>query len=283
MAETGPLCAFKDAALIIVAHGSPGHEEGRTSTLRMAARLGAMNVFAAVHAAFLAEPPFADDILEAVPQREVYIVPNLAADGFIAREKLPRILKLTGHLTQRIDRMGRRRILLSAPVGTHPLVGRVLGERIGATMRKAACEVDKTAVIIVGHGSQRDRKSFERTTQTAKEMAVHGIACPTWAAFLEEPPFVKDWRKLLRNPHTACENVIFAPLLISQGSHSARDIPSAIGFAPAKKRFQARLAADEVNEITRDGRRIFYLPPVGNADAMADIILARAKQAHEAA
>jgi len=268
---------FKDAALLIAAHGSPGSRGGQTSSRKHTASLANLGLFADVRAGFLTENPFANDVLNSLDAAEVYVVPNMTANGYIATQKLPQALGLTGKVTERIGPQGHQRIILTEPVGTHPLISRIIANRVKGVMNALGLDDDETALVVVGHGSTKSRESFTRTEGVANELRAHGLRLSTVTAYLEEPPFVKDWRDL-----SDAETIVFAPFLISDGFHGSKDIPLAIGFNPGDSAFESALAQGQINETVQDGRRIVYIPPVGEDPDMAEIILARVKQAHDA-
>lgn len=269
---------YQNAALLIAAHGSPGSSGGRTSTRKLAQAIERLDIFGEVSAGFLSEKPFAADALKALTAPDIYVVPNMTANGYIASHKLPSALGLTGRVTERISPQGRQRIILTEPVGTHPLVARIMANRIKVVMDTLKLDQSETAVVVIGHGSTKSRESFTRTEGVANELSAFGIEISTVTAYLEEPPFIKDWRDL-----SDAQNILFVPFLISDGFHGSQDIPLAIGFNPADSAFQETLAQGRVNEGVIDDRRIIYIRPTGDEPDMADLILARVKQARDAA
>lgn len=267
---------FHDAALLIAAHGSPGSRGGRTSTRKHAQTLSELGLFGEVAAGFLTEKPFAADVLNGFDAQDVYVVPNMTAKGYITTHKLPQALGLTGPVTERIGPQGRQRIILTEPVGTHPLVPRIMANRIKATMQSLSLDAPETTLVVVGHGSTKSRESFAQTEHVADEINELGLEVTTVTAYLEEPTFVKDWTNL-SDGHT----FVFAPFLISDGFHGSQDIPHAIGFNPGDAAFQENLAQGRINETISEGRRVIYLPPLGDDADMAEIVLARVKQAQK--
>lgn len=268
---------FRQAALLIAAHGSPGSRGGRTSSRKLAKAITHMDLFADVTAGFLTEKPFAEDVLKGFDAPEIYVVPNMTANGYITNHKLPNALGLTGRVTERIGPHGRQRIILTEPLGTHPLVARIIANRIKGVMAQLNLDRDETALVLIGHGSTKSRGSFTRTESVANELSTFDLEISTVTAYLEEAPFVKDWREL-----TDAETVVFSPFLISDGFHASQDIPLAIGFNPGDAAFQEALENRRINETEQDGRRIIYTPPVGDEPDMADIVLARVRQARSA-
>lgn len=267
-----PILDFSHAALLIAAHGSPSTKGGRTSSRKHADTIRNLGLFADVQAGFLTEKPYVKDVLDDLHATDVYVVPNLACRGFVSTLKLPQALNLTGEVTQRITPNGHQRIHLCDPVGTDPGIAKTFAVRILAAMDSLNLPPEDTATIVIGHGSGRGRESFEHTTRIARDLAKFGVAPPVLTAFLEEPPFIKDWRT-----QTDAKNVIFAPYLISDGYHGSDEVPRDIGFNAKSERFVQHLAQGQPNEITLDGQRLIYLPPLGDAPEMAELIINRVR------
>lgn len=269
---------FSHAGLLIAAHGSPSTPGGRTSSRKHADTIRNLSVFADVQAGFLTEKPFVKDVLDAMEVPEVYVVPNLACAGYISTQKLPQALSLTGEVTERITPNGHQRIFLTDPVGTDPALPRIMAKRIQTAVDDLDVDTENASVVIVGHGSQKSRASFEHTNRIAEDLGRHDLGMAITTTFLEEPPFVKDWAA-----QTDAQTVIFLPLLISDGYHGADEIPRDIGFNAKDEAFQTRLSQVQTNEITKDGRRLIYLPPIGDTPEMAELILTRVRAAQSAA
>jgi len=275
--DASPAPDLQNAALLIAAHGSPSSRGGRTSTRKLVQSISKLNIFAEVAAGFLTEEPFAVDVLRDLNAPDIYVVPNMTANGYITSHKLPQALSLTGPVTEQIGPHGHRRVLLSEPTGTHPLVSRIMANRIKGVMDLLAINMADAALVVVGHGSTKSRASFVRTEEISSELHAFGLNIATHTAYLEEAPFVKDWQDL-----SDAETIVFAPFLISDGFHASQDIPQAIGFDPNDKIFQDTLSQGMVNETTKDGRRIVYIPPVGDEPDMVDIVLARVRHVRDA-
>ncbi|MCW8916940.1 MAG: hypothetical protein OQK24_13945 [Magnetovibrio sp.] len=272
--DTSAFLDFSAASLLITAHGSPSTTGGRTSSRKHAQTIKNLRVFEDVQAGFLTEKPFVDGVLDSMTSPEVYVLPNLVCAGYISTHKLPQALGLTGDVTERIGPNGHQRIILCKPVGTDPGVVKVFASRILTTMRALQIEQDDCAIIVIGHGSQKSRASFNSTTQLSQDIAKHGIMAPIQTAFLEEPTLIADWRQL-----TDAKTVVFAPYLISDGYHGSDEIPRDIGFDPKSTEFQERLEQVLPNEVEVDGRRLVYLPPLGDAPEMAELMLNRVRTA----
>jgi sirohydrochlorin cobaltochelatase len=267
-----PILDLSHAGLLIAAHGSPSTKGGRTSSRKHTETILNLGLFADARAGFLTEKPFIKDVLDDMHLPEVYVVPNLACRGFVSTIKLPQALNLTGEVTERITPNGHQRVHLCDPVGTDPSMAKTFAVRILATMDSLKVPDTNTAIVVIGHGSGRGRESFEHTNRIARDLSRFGIIPPVFTTFLEEPPFIKNWRDLTR-----AKNVIFAPYLISDGFHGSEEVPRDIGFNTKSEIFIQRLAHVQPNEMSQDGQRLIYLPPLGDAPEMAELIINRVR------
>ncbi|MBL4748363.1 MAG: hypothetical protein JKY17_06240 [Magnetovibrio sp.] len=270
---------LSEAAVLIVAHGSPHSPGGSSATRRHAQNLTNMKIFGKVAVGFLTEKPFVADVLKDLDASQIYIVPNLVTTGYIFQKKIPIALGLTGSITERITPKGHQRLILTDPVGTHPFITRIMAETVQASATDLDINLDDTALFVIGHGSEKSRASYIQTAKVAAEMALFGLGelsrkKAIFTAFLEEVPYVHDWRAV-----TDARTIIFAPYLISDGFHAHRDIPLAIGFDPNDEGFQSNLRARKASETSKEGTRLVYLAPIGTAPGVVDIMYALVKQA----
>ena len=271
---------FSKTAVLIAAHGSPGSVGGRSATRRHAQSLAKLGNFAQVSAGFLTEKPFAANVLQSMRDTgvdDIYVVPNMASDGFIAREKLPQALDLTEQISEHIGPNGRQRVILTEVAATHPLIATFMADNVLSALQDLDIAQSDSALIVVGHGSSKGNANAEQTQKVADALPQYGLQLPIITAFLDQEPKVHDWRA-----RTQAKTVIFALFLISDGFHATQDIPRAIGFDPEDAAFQAALAKDAPSQIRLSGSQVIFLSPVGESPKMADVFLARVKQAREA-
>ena len=201
-------------------------------------------------------------------------MPNLACAGYISTNKLPNALGLTGPVTERIGPNGHQRVFLCNPVGSDPHIVKIVAGRIAQGMTEMDVPTDATEVVMIGHGSQKSSASFHCTINLIESLSEQGMDLPLTSAFLEESPFIESWRDL-----TDAKTVVFVPYLISDGYHGADEIPRDIGFNPKDEGFQERLKQGLPNEIEIEGRHLIYLPPIGDAPEMAQLVLNQARAA----
>src|SRR5882724_6064958 len=120
---------IRDAALLIVAHGSTLNPDSSAPTLAHAAEIRRRNIFAKVECAFWKEEPSLRDALflfDPESIRDVYVVPNFISEGYFTQTVVPRELELDGRITKRSnEKIGR----YCEPLENHPLRRELLLKR----------------------------------------------------------------------------------------------------------------------------------------------------------
>jgi sirohydrochlorin cobaltochelatase len=274
-----------DSALLIVAHGSTVNPDSSAPTLAHAAEIRRRKVFADVECAFWKEEPSLRDaifLFDPESIREVYVVPNFISEGYFTQIVVPRELELNGRITKRSNGQTWK---YCDPAGNHPMMTELLLKR--------ACEVAhdvdpaQTSLLIVAHGTDLNENSAVAAKREAEKIRTLGKYAAVLNAYMEEPPLVSDWQKLIRTP-----NVVAVPFFISDGLHSYEDIPRLLGIPSChSKPFGSSTgslesAGDDVESSGREvfrrnpykigGRSLFYAPSIGTDAGFADIIIEQA-------
>jgi len=272
----------RDAALLIVAHGSTVNPDSSAPTLAHAAEIRRRKIFADVECAFWKEEPSLRDALflfDPESIRKVYVVPNFISEGYFTQTVVPRELELNGRITKRSnDQIWR----YCEPVGNHPLMTELLLKR-ARDVAPGAIPAE-TSLLIVAHGTDLNENSAVAAKREAEKIRALGKYAAVLNVYMEEPPLVSDWRKLTETP-----NVVVVPFFISDGLHSYEDIPELLGIVVAAggdlERQGPPPPATAHGEIFRqnpyaiDGRKLFYAPSIGTDPGFADIIIDQATQA----
>jgi sirohydrochlorin cobaltochelatase len=268
-----------DRALLIVAHGSTVNPDSSAPTLAHAAEIRRRKIFANVECAFWKEEPSLRDALflfDPESVREVSVVPNFISEGYFTQTVVPRELELNGRTTRRSDGQVWK---YCEPVGNHPMMTELLLKRA----REVAPDVGpaETSLLLVAHGTDLNENSAVAAKREAEKIRALGKYAAVLNVYMEEPPLVRDWRKLTRTP-----NVVVVPFFISDGLHSYEDIPVLLGIAVAAgvDRVQPgspppATAHGEIfrqNPYAIDGRELFYAPSIGTDPGFAEIILDQA-------
>ena len=271
----------RDAALLVVAHGSTVNPDSSAPTLAHVAEIRRRKIFVTVEAAFWKEEPSLRDALflfDPESVREVYVVPNFISEGYFTQTVVPRELELNGRITKRSNGQIWK---YCEPVGNHPLMTKLLLKR--------ACDVApdavsrETSLLIVAHGTDLNENSAVAAKREAEKIRALGKYAAVLNVYMEELPLVSDWRKLTETP-----NVVVVPFFISDGLHSYEDIPTLLGIgdaAPSPHSSQEDATRRRVHEIFRrnpyriDGRSLFYARSIGTDPGVVDIIIEQAKAA----
>src|SRR3989441_12148516 len=249
----------RDAALLIVAHGSTVNPDSSAPTLAHAAEIRHRNIFADVECAFWKEEPSLRDavfLFEPESIREVYVVPNFISEGYFTQTVVPRELELNGRTTKRPNGQIWK---YCEPVGNHPAMTELLLKRA----HEIAPGVDpaETTLLIVAHGTDLNENSAIAAKREAERIRALGKFAEVLNVYMEEPPRVAEWRQLTKTP-----NVVVVPFFISDGLHSYEDIPELVGIATSS-------SASVFGAHKIDNRRLYYAPSIGTDAGVADIIL----------
>jgi sirohydrochlorin cobaltochelatase len=193
---------------------------------------------------------------------DIYVVPNFISEGYFTEIVIPRELELVGPITHRSGKI----IKYCEPVGNDPRLVDLLLHRA----REAAPKVplEKTSLLIVGHGTSLNEKSAEAAQSQARAIREKGLYAEVFEAYMEEAPFVAEWRK-----NTSQPNVVVVPFFIADGLHSYQDIPVLLGIESAPTLAASQQEVFRRNPYRLDGRALYYASAIGTEPLMADAIL----------
>ena len=252
----------RSSALILVGHGSTVNPDSSAPTFQHADEIIRRNVFAEVHCAFWKEEPSLRDVLHMVDSDEAYIVPNFISEGYFTETVIPRELGLDGRVTRRLGKT----VCYCDPVGNDPR----MVELVLRSARQAAPDVptELASLLVVGHGTSLNEKSAEAAQRQVKQIREKGWYAEVSEAYMEETPFIADWRK-----NTSQIYVVIVPFFISDGLHSYQDIPVLLGIEPEITSAGSRQEVFRRNPYHLDGRELYYAKAIGSEPSMAEIIL----------
>ena len=255
-----------DRALVLAGHGSMFSPESALPIYRHAASLRNSGAFAAVYECFWKEEPSYRNVLQEVEEELVYLVPDFLSHGYFTREVLPREFGLLGPLTRR----NSREIRYCEPPGRHPRMAEAILAQATAVLREASCR--DAALLLVGHGTDRNESSAETAWEQAERIRASGRFAECAMAFLEQEPCVWRWRNLVD-----ASDLVVVPFFLSEGKHSYTDIPRLMGLnrRPRDREF------GNPHEIDK-GRRIYYAGAAGMASIVDRVILAQVDAFDEA-
>jgi sirohydrochlorin cobaltochelatase len=250
--------ARKEAALLIVGHGSTVNPASSTPTLMHAATIRGRGIFAEVGCCFWKEEPSLRDaffFFRDPAIREIYVVPNFISEGYFTRTVIPRELELTGVETRRPNGQLWK---YCEPVGNHDSMTQHLLARareIAPGMRER-----EATLLIVAHGTSLNDNSAVAAKEQADKIRALGRYAAVLNVYMEEPPLVSDWASLAET-----RDVVVVPFFISDGLHSYEDIPALLGIDGK---------TGGPHEL--HGRSIFYSTAIGTDARFADVIIEQA-------
>jgi sirohydrochlorin cobaltochelatase len=242
-------------ALVIVGHGSHLNGDSSRPVYEHAERIRRSGGFDEVVECFWKEEPSMRHVLDIVESEEVYVVPAFISEGYFTRQVIPRELGLEGPVT----RKGGKTIRYAGPLGTFERMADVILERAGDLMRGKKLREGRTALVLLGHGTDLDRKSSGVIYLNAGRIRERGVYDLVEVAFLDQDPEVGEVVSSVE-----AENVVLIPVFVAEGWHTRETIPADLGLT---------------GEVTRrPNRTIFYGEPVGTHPSMAALIAARARE-----
>jgi len=122
------------------------------------------------------------------------------------------------------------------------------------------------ALVIVGHGSTRNRDSAKPVYQHAEEIRRRGLFAQVIEAFWKIEPGLSA---VLRG--VSAERVFIVPLFISEGYFTEEVIPREMGFCEKGETDFPRIRE-------ADGRTLHYCGPIGTHESMTEVLIARANE-----
>lgn len=263
-----PIFHKPDSALILLGHGSTVNPDSSAPTFLHADEIRRRGIFGEVACAFWKEEPGFRQVLYMVESPEVYIVPNFISEGYFTQRIIPRELGLRGPVTRLEPQPGlpARTLKYCEPAGNHPRMTDLLLHRA----REAAPGVEprQASLVIVGHGTSLNENSGLAVKEQVARIRDRGEYAEVLGMFMEEAPFVTDWRTQTVSPH-----VIVVPFFVSDGLHSYQDIPVLLGIQSEPGVAASRAEVFRRNPYTIGGRRLYYSGAVGADPLFADVLL----------
>ncbi len=263
---------YLDTTLIIAGHGSSKNPNQARPARKHARIIEEQKIFAAVKTAFWKEETFLKDALHDVETEKVVIVPNLACSGYINQVVIPREMGLKG----RHSNIGGKTVHLCKPVGEHPHLPQLIAQRIGEVMRERDIAPKETTIFLVAHGNPNpDRPaSHDTTVMMATRIYHHHPMQAILPAFLDEKPFLNNWRK-----RSTSKNIIVLPFMIAAGVHGARDIPNHLGITLSEEQAEElREQATPAGPFHINGQNLWLMRAMGAHPKIADFIVDIARE-----
>jgi len=135
----------------------------------------------------------------------------------------------------------------------------------------------EVTLFIAGHGTEKNENSRQPIDRQMELIRALNLYAGVYTIFLEENPRIPECYRLAQT-----RNLVVVPFFISDGLHTQEDIPVLLG--EAKPAAQRRLAAGRPawrNPTEKNGKLVWYTPAIGSEPHLADVILARVREAVE--
>ena len=275
---------FSDAALVLLGHGSTLHAGAAEPVIQHAAALRRRGQFSEVREAFWKQDPQIRSVLTSLTQARVVLCPMFMSEGYFSEQRIPVELGLRPKGDTPWNRRSAqdgRTLFYSYPVGTHPAMTSAILDRARGIVEafpfpRSPLPGD-TTLFIAGHGTgqnQESRRAVEHQTERVRALGIYASVEPV---FLEETPGIEDCYRLARTRH-----LVVVPFFMGEGPHVIEDIPVRLGQPASVVR--DRLAAGRPpwrNPTELRGKLVWYSPSVGTDPCLAEVILARVREAVE--
>lgn len=242
-------------ALIIVGHGSHLNEDSSLPVYEHAARIRETGEFDEVVECFWKEEPSMRHVLDTVESDEVFVVPAFISEGYFTQQVIPRELGLEGEVTT----IGDKTVRYAGPLGTFEGMPDVILERVEDLMRGRQTR-GRTALVLLGHGTDLNKNSGGVIYLNARRIEERGLYDEVGVGFLDQEPEIGSVVE-----KADADDVILIPVFIAEGWHTRETIPQDLGLTG--------------EETHLEGKRVFYGAPVGTHPSMANLIVARAREA----
>jgi sirohydrochlorin cobaltochelatase len=272
--------SFKDAALVVLGHGTPLNEDSAAPVRQHVAELRRREIFGEVQEAFWKQEPQVKSVLVGLNTPRVFIAPLFISEGYFASEVIPRELgfELTADPLSRVTHHASRTSCYCAPVGTHDSMTAIILNRARDIVAQfpfpRAPKPGDTTLFIAGHGTERSEHSRKAIEHQVKLIRTQNTYAAVEAIFMDEEPRIAGCQARVQTRH-----VVVVPFFISDGLHVAEDIPILLG--EAERVVKVRLAARQPtwrNPTEKHGKLTWYSPAVGSEPGIADVILERVRE-----
>ncbi len=236
-------------ALVLAAHGSRRDPEANALVAARAAQLARRGVADQVVAAYHQGSPSFTSALDSLDAERILVVPFFTSEGYYTRRVLPQALRQSA-------RFDPHRVRQTPPLGVHPAIADLVARRARAVAAEFGLPLERTLLIVAGHGTGRHRQSRGATLALARALGERQVAAEARAAFLDDEPPIEAVLASAPGRH-----VLVIPFLIG-GFHATRDLPRRLGLGHGTAPCQA----------VQEGRRVVLDAPVGRDDGLLELI-----------
>ncbi|MES2996465.1 MAG: CbiX/SirB N-terminal domain-containing protein [Verrucomicrobiota bacterium] len=252
----------KDAALLIVGHGSTENPDSSDPYFDHAAEIRSRALFREVQCCFWKEEPSMREALYMLDSEEVYVVPDFISEGYFTQEIIPRELELSGPTSV----VRGKTLHYCQPVGLHPTMTDLILRRAA----EVAPDVDsrQATLIVTGHGTGLNQNSTKAIRDQVDLIRARSDFAHVTDAYMEQAPFIANWAEISTD-----HIVIVVPFFIADGAHSYQDIPVLLGIETETRRAASERDVFRGSPHEIRGKTLYYSSAIGTERMIADVIL----------
>lgn len=248
------------STLLLAAHGSSQADAISSMVAGWAEEIRRRRPDVSVVATYYKERPFFSEILAQIHTPEVVVVPLLTSSGHYSQNVLPREMLRT-------VRRGGQTVYCAPPLGEHPQMIERLNVLVASALRQHRLDASRTAVALIGHGTQRHPNSGDSTLRYAAALRTMHPTAEVRAFFLDQPPVIESVYTQTHRP-----NLVVVPFFVGRSHHVIVDIPSRLG-----------IPANGSCRCVVHGRRVVYTPTPFEHPGIVQMILDSAERMRTAA
>lgn len=208
--------------VLLLAHGERLDGQSNEALNRMVSVLRERRVATEIGIGFLSGSPSIEEAVERLIAPRLLVYPLFMAEGYflrIATERLRTAVRNGGHRTLEI---------LPA-FGVDPALAELVARRAAAAASGRGFAVAETMLVLVAHGSLRQRASQAATDLLAERVRRLGRFGGVCGAFLEQPPSLAEVLTGHGGP------AVVVGMFIGNGLHGQADLQRLIGKLPAER------------------------------------------------
>ena len=247
-----------EIAIVLAAHGSSKDVRINRPMFALADRIATSGQFGTVTPAFLDGQPSVQWILDEIRQQSIIVIPFMTSCGYYTDTVLPKHLKTPS-----------KHIRFAPPIGVHPQLGDLVCSDIHPVVQRLP--VESTCIVLVGHGTRRNKKSCLTTIDLVKNLRGKLPDHNVRFAFIDQRPYVQHIVET-----TTDQNLIVIPFLMGLGPHSTVDVPEAFGAEKLTEQIlenQSGFPLSWQAELNGTTKNVFLTRPIGTYDALGDVCI----------
>ena len=203
--------------------------------------------------AFLDGEPDVRTIIGEIQQEDVIVVPFMASNGYYTNVVFKNAIQTPGKRVQFVD-----------AIGTHPELPAIVTARLSTLIDPS--DADATEIIVVGHGTRKNKDSCLTTINLVKQLRVLNPDLTFKFGFIDQNPPLDHVVGSIEQI-----NVLVLPFLMGMGPHTTVDVPMAFNLGDATSTiFQDGFQFPLIKRIS-DSMTVTMDAPIGTYLELADL------------